>query len=203
MLTYSAYLIHLNYFKRLDHCIFFKLLPLSLAIVIYVISILPVSVYAHSFKTGSLHIRHPYAIATAPGQTVGGVFFKAIDNQGNTIDYLLSAKVSSSIANKAELHVMNTDNDIMRMRKITTIKLPAQTTVPMNRGLKHLGYHIMLMNLKKPLVAGETFNLILYFKQAGKVTVVVNIEPMIPLNSHESVVLHTNIPTSTENHNTH
>ncbi|MEN9912572.1 MAG: hypothetical protein RI956_1016 [Pseudomonadota bacterium] len=160
---------------------YFKLSTLLLVLLISVF-ILPSFVHAHAFKLGDLNIRHPYAVATVAGQAVGGVFFKAIDNQGDDKDYLISATVDSSIAKRAEFHVMNTNNDIMRMRQIKNIELPAKTAIPMTRGLKKLGYHIMLIDLKKPLRKGEKFDLTLTFKRAGTVKVLVNTEEPTPNN---------------------
>lgn len=166
---------------------YFKLFTLLLVSLINIL-VFPSLVQAHAFKLGTLNIRHPYSVATVSGQTVGGVFFKAIDNQGDDKDYLISAKVDSSIAKRAELHVMNTDNDIMRMRQVKNIELPAKTVTPMTRGLNNLGYHIMLIDLKKPLHKGEKIDLTLTFKRAGTVKVVVNIEEPTPNNkSGESI----------------
>jgi copper(I)-binding protein len=170
----------MNLTVRRSHS-YFKLFTLLLVLLTNIL-VFPSLVQAHAFKLGTLNIRHPYSVATVSGQTVGGVFFKAIDNQGDDKDYLISVKVDSSIAKRSELHVMNTDNDIMRMRQVKNIELPAKTVTPMTRGLKNLGYHIMLIDLKKPLLNGEKFNLTLTFKRAGTVKVVVNVEELTPNN---------------------
>ncbi len=136
------------------------------------------TLHAHGFKLGELDIAHPYAIASMPGQTVGGVFFKHIANSGDKADRLLSASVTPAIASKTELHTMSTENDVMRMREVTAIELPAKATVPMTRGLKKDGYHVMLMGLKAPLKVGDKFPLTLKFEQAGTVEVIVNVEAL-------------------------
>jgi periplasmic copper chaperone A len=125
---------------------------------------------------GELEIAHPYAIATVPGQTVGGVFFIHMANKGDKADRLISATVASSVAQEAQIHTMSTDNDVMRMRQIDAIELPAKTTVPMNRGLKKEGYHVMLMGLKAALKVGDRLPLKLKFERAGEVEVIVNVE---------------------------
>ncbi len=133
---------------------------------------------AHGFNVGELEIAHPYTIATAPGQAVGGLFFKHIANKGDKADRLISATVASTVANKTELHTMSTDNDVMRMRQVSAIDLPAKTTVPMTRGLKKNGYHVMLMGLKAQLKVGDTLPVKLKFERAGEVEVVVNVEAL-------------------------
>jgi copper(I)-binding protein len=75
---------------------------------------------------------------------------------------------------------MSTENDVMRMRQITAIELPAKTTIPMTRGLKKDGYHVMLMGLKAPLKVGDKLPLKLTFEKAGAVEVVVNVEALKP-----------------------
>jgi periplasmic copper chaperone A len=132
--------------------------------------------WAHAFTVGDIKIAHPYALETVEGQAVGGVFFKAIENAGTTPDRLINASIDSTLADSAELHVMNTEQDVMRMRRVKAIELPAKTRIPMIRGLTTKGYHVMLMGLKRPLQLGETIKLKLQFKRAGWVDVVVNIE---------------------------
>jgi periplasmic copper chaperone A len=133
---------------------------------------------AHGFAIGELDIAHPYAIATVQGQSVGGVFFKHIANKGDKADRLISASVASTVADKTELHTMSTENDVMRMRQVTAIDLPAKTTVPMTRGLKKDGYHVMLMGLKAQLKVGDKLPVKLKFERAGEIEVVVNIEAL-------------------------
>lgn len=133
---------------------------------------------AHGFNVGELEIAHPYAIATVQGQSVGGVFFKHIANKGDKADRLISATVASTVADKTELHTMGTENDVMRMRQVTAIDLPAKTTVPMTRGLKKDGYHVMLMGLRAQLKVGDKFPVKLKFERAGEVEVVANVEAL-------------------------
>jgi periplasmic copper chaperone A len=133
---------------------------------------------AHGFAIGELDIAHPYAIATVQGQSVGGVFFKHIANKGDKADRLISATVAGTIADKTELHTMSTENDVMRMRQVTAIDLPAKTTVPMTRGLKKDGYHVMLMGLKAQLKVGGKLPMKLKFERAGEIEVVVNVEAL-------------------------
>jgi periplasmic copper chaperone A len=140
----------------------------------------PFTAAAHGFKLGELEIEHPYAIATVQGQAVGGVFFKHIANKGEKADRLIAASVANSVARSTELHTMNTENDVMRMRQLTAIELPAKATVPMTRGLKKDGYHVMLMGLKNQLKVGDKLPLKLKFERAGEVEVVINVEALKP-----------------------
>ena len=118
---------------------------------------------AHDFKAGAITIGHPYARATAAGQPTGGGFMKFVNAGGN--DKLLS--VSAEVSKTVELHEMKMEGDVMRMRQVDSIALPAGKTVELKPG----GLHIMFMGLKAPLKAGESFPMKLKFEKAGEVTV--------------------------------
>ena len=123
---------------------------------------------AHSFKLGDLSIGHPYARATVTGQTAGGAFL-TIENRGAD-DRLLSA--SADVSKVVELHTMSMDGDVMRMRQLDSIPLPAGKAVALQPG----ALHIMLIGLKAPLKAGDKFPLKLKFEKAGELTVEVEVE---------------------------
>jgi len=58
---------------------------------------------------------------------------------------------ASPVAGVVEIHEMKMDKDVMRMRAIPRLELPANQTVALKPG----GYHVMLMDLKRPLAKGE------------------------------------------------
>lgn len=125
-------------------------------------------VSAHSFKVGSIDIDHPNARPTNPGQQVGAGYLK-LTNQG-AADRLISATSPGSAS--VELHSMSMEGDVMKMRQVEAIDLPAGQTVELKPG----GYHLMLMGLKAPLKAGDKLPLKLKFEKAGEVVVTVNVE---------------------------
>ncbi len=124
---------------------------------------------ANEFKLGAITIDHPYARATAPGQPAGGGFL-TLRNSGTAGDRLLSA--SAEVAKTVELHTMKMEGDVMRMRQVEAIELPAGKAVELKPG----GLHIMFIGLKAPLKKGDSFPLKLKFEKAGEVTVQVNVE---------------------------
>lgn len=124
-----------------------------------------ISAYAQEYDLGSLHISHPYARATVPGQPGGGAFL-SIENKGKEVDKLIG--VSSSVAKSTEIHTMSMDGNVMKMREVGEIDLPPASTVDMKPG--H-GYHIMLIGLNRPLKTGDKFPLTLTFRKAGKIEV--------------------------------
>jgi periplasmic copper chaperone A len=128
---------------------------------------------AQGFKLGELSIEHPYANATPAGSKNGAAYFKAINNGGKLPDRLLSAK--TSIAAATELHTMRMDGNIMRMREVTSIELPASGVTLFGQGTDN-GYHVMLMGLKEPLKEGGSFKLQLKFEKAGEIEVSVEVQ---------------------------
>lgn len=119
---------------------------------------------AHGYTAGAIKIGHPYSRPTVPGQPTGAGYM-SFDNQGSGADRLVGA--SAAIATRVEMHTMNMEGDVMRMRQVDTIELPAGTKVE----LKPAGMHLMLIGLKAPLKAGERVPLTLRFEKAGEVTV--------------------------------
>lgn len=123
--------------------------------------------FAHDYTTGPLKIGHPWARATVAA--TGGAFL-SIENTGTAPDRLLRA--SSDVAGKVELHTHIKDGDVMRMRAVEAIDLPAGQKVMLQPG----GYHIMLFGLKRPLKEGERFPLTLEFEKAGTLRVEIAVD---------------------------
>jgi periplasmic copper chaperone A len=127
---------------------------------------------AHDYTLGALHIAHPWARATAQGQRVGGAYFE-IDNRGPA-DRLLA--VRGEVSEAQQLHSMALNDNVMRMREVDAIDVPAGGKVRLEPG----GLHIMLVGLKAPLAAGSSFPLLLKFEKAGELKVEVRVESGMP-----------------------
>jgi periplasmic copper chaperone A len=74
--------------------------------------------------------------------------------------------VSSPVAGVAEIHEMAMENDVMKMRQVPGLALPAGQTTELKPG----GYHIMLMALKGQVKGGDTVPLTLTFEDGEKKT---------------------------------
>lgn len=127
------------------------------------------SVAAHDYRAGPIRIDHPWARPTVSGQSAGGGFM-TLDNSKGGADRLLAA--SSPAAERVELHSMAMEGDVMRMRQIDTIDLPAGQTVALKPG----GLHFMLIGLKQPLALGSRVPMKLRFEKAGEVSVEIAVE---------------------------
>lgn len=119
----------------------------------------------------TLKIDKPWARATAPGAAVGGGFLTVV-NPGKTTDRLVAA--SSPAAARMELHEMAMEKDVMRMREVKTMDVPAGGKLELRPG----GYHLMFMELKAPLKQGDKVPVTLRFEKAGEVKVELSVESM-------------------------
>lgn len=122
------------------------------------------AVWAHDFKAGDLRIDHPYATPTIATQSTGAVYFRGIRNTGKAADRLLSA--TTPVATRVEIHRMQMQGQVMQMRAVPALELPAGTTVPLRHGASN-GHHLMLRELKAPLKDGDRFPVTLTFERAG------------------------------------
>jgi copper(I)-binding protein len=93
--------------------------------------------------------------ATVPNQQATGAFMRLVSKK-DTI--LVSAH--SEDAGIVEVHEMKMENDIMRMRAVDGLRLPANQAVDFKSG----GYHLMMMNLKKQLKVNTEAQITLVFK---------------------------------------
>ncbi len=114
-------------------------------------------------QADKLDVSNAWARPTLPGQTAGGGYL-SIQNKGGA-DKLLAA--SADIAKSVELHTMSMDGEVMRMRQLDALDIPAGKTVELKPG----GLHIMFIGLKEPLKVGASFPLTLRFEKAGEVKV--------------------------------
>jgi copper(I)-binding protein len=147
-------------------------------LLVFAISGIGLNAHAHGFKAGDLKINHPYATPSLSGSKTGAMYIRSIQNTGKQADQLISAR--TSVAERVELHQMQMDNNVMKMRAVPAIELPAQAELRMMHGSAD-GYHLMLINLKQPLKDGDRFSVWLQFKNSGEREVTVHVQT--PKNS--------------------
>jgi len=122
-------------------------------------------VLATAFMLASLHaiaadveVKDPWARATVPGQQASGAFMTLTSAKGATL-----VGVSSAVAKTVEIHEMKTEGDVMKMRAVSKVELPAGKAVSLTGD-----YHVMLIGLNKELKAGDAVPLTLKVEQKGK-----------------------------------
>lgn len=118
-----------------------------------------------SYQLGALTLVAPFARATLPNAPVAGGFV-TVTNTGTEDDLLIGA--ASEAAGHMEVHEMVMDGEVMKMRELVDgLPIPAGQTVELKPG----GFHIMFMDLKHPLVEGETVDVTLTFERAGEIEI--------------------------------
>jgi copper(I)-binding protein len=101
-----------------------------------------------------------WARATVVGQKGTGAFMKLTAPEGATL-----VGAVSPVAGVVEIHEMAMEGTVMRMRALPKgLALPAGKAVELKPG----GYHVMLMDLKQQLKAGEKVKLDLQFELRDK-----------------------------------
>jgi len=116
-----------------------------------------VSVEAHS---GTNHSQHSGSVSNTPAAA-----YFVVQNNAAQADRLL--RVSTAIAQTAELHATTIENNVARMGLAPAIEVPANGSIEFKPG----GYHVMLLNLTRPLTVGEKVTLTLSFEKAGEIAV--------------------------------
>lgn len=125
-------------------------------------------VQAQTSKQGDLTFVRAYAFASIGAARAGAVFV-TIRNAGAD-DALIGVGFEGSA--RAELHTHKHENGTMKMRPVAQITVPAGGEVKLQPG----GDHIMLMGLKSGLKAGNPHELVLIFRDAGRVPVAFAVE---------------------------
>ena len=108
-------------------------------------------------QTAAVKVEGAWARASVPGQMGTGAFMKLTAKDGAKL-----VGASSPAAGVTEGHEMKMEGDVMKMRAIPALDLPAGKAVELKPG----GYHIMLLDLKAPLAKDTAVPLTLTFKDA-------------------------------------
>ncbi|MDB5742919.1 MAG: hypothetical protein JWR68_1234 [Polaromonas sp.] len=104
-----------------------------------------------------VQVKDAWARSTVAGQQGTGAFMTLTAKTATRL-----VGLSSPAAGIAEVHEMKMDGDVMKMRALAGLDLPAGQPVQLKPG----GLHIMLMELKQPLAKGGTLPLTLLLKDA-------------------------------------
>jgi copper(I)-binding protein len=120
---------------------------------------------AQEYKAGAIRIEAPWLRATPTGAQVAGGYMR-LHNAGTEADRLVGG--SSAVAGGFEVHEMRMGGGMMTMRELPGgLELPPGQSVELKPG----SFHIMLMDLKRPLKEGDKVKGTLQFEKAGKVEI--------------------------------
>ncbi|MDD0841044.1 copper chaperone PCu(A)C [Curvibacter sp. HBC61] len=122
-------------------------------------AVLGAALCALSFAVSAqgVDVKGAWARASVPGQKATGAFMTLTAPAGATL-----VGVRSPAAGVTELHEMKMDGDVMKMRAVPSLPLPAGQAVELKPG----GYHVMLLDLKAPLAKDSTVPITLLLRDA-------------------------------------
>ena len=124
------------------------------------ITLLAALAFASAAVSAQTTVKDAWVRGTVAPQKATGAFMQITSAQGGK---LVSAQ--SPLAGVTEVHEMAMDGNVMKMRAVSALDLPAGKAVDLKPG----GYHVMLMDLKQPLKIGESVPLTLVVEgQDGK-----------------------------------
>jgi copper(I)-binding protein len=105
----------------------------------------------------TVDVQDAWVRPTVAGQLGTGAFMTLTAKAGTRL-----VGVSTPVAGIAEVHEMKLEGDVMKMRAVAGLDLPAGKAVALTPG----GYHLMLMDLKAPLLKDTTVDLTMQFQDA-------------------------------------
>jgi periplasmic copper chaperone A len=132
--------------------------------VLFAALVLSATAAAQQYSVGRLVIADPWSRPTFEGMPVG-VAYLTIKNNGALEDTLIAAR--TPVAARVEFHRTLIEGGMAKMRSSASVVVAPKSTVVAEPG----GLHLMLLELKAPLVEGTSVPLVLTFKSAGEVTV--------------------------------
>ena len=104
-------------------------------------------------------VKDAWVRATVAQQTTAGVFMQITAPRDTRL-----VEVRSSAAHIVEIHEMAMENNVMKMRAVEGLDLPAGRTVELKPG----GFHVMLIDLKAQVKAGDRVPVTLVFEGKDK-----------------------------------
>jgi periplasmic copper chaperone A len=113
---------------------------------IIIATLLSLTASAWAQAPANVEVKDAWVRATVAQQTSTGAFMQLTAVADTRV-----VQVSSPIAGVVEIHEMAMDKDVMKMRAVPALPLPAGKTVELKPG----GYHMMMMDLKGPVKAGD------------------------------------------------
>ena len=115
-------------------------------------------------------VKDAWVRATVAQQKATGAFM-----QISSVADAKLVEAKSPAAGTVEIHEMKMDNNVMKMRAVADVALPAGKTVELKPG----GYHVMMMDLKAQVKEGDTVPLTLVFEGKDKKRETVEVKAVV------------------------
>ncbi len=108
-----------------------------------------------SLYAQNVDVKDAWVRASVQGQKATGAFMQLTAKADSKL-----VEVKSPVAGVVEIHEMAMDNNVMKMRQIPGLALPAGKAVELKPG----GYHVMLLDLKAQVKEGDVVPVTLVFE---------------------------------------
>lgn len=118
-----------------------------------------------------------YVRAMPPSVPNSAAYFSLM-NHGSSIKLV---GVDAAFANEAQLHTVLEEDGMVKMRQVPSFDIAENSTLT----LSDSGQHVMLLGLKKPLVAGESLELMLTFDDGSQLPVNLIVSKQGITNMHD------------------
>jgi copper(I)-binding protein len=128
-------------------------------------------------QVNTIEISDAYMFAT-PKKFPAAAIFMNVSNNTDVDDRVIGFKTDR--AGRAELHTMETKNDIMKMRRVDGYDIASGDT----HTLKPMADHIMVFDMVSDFVTGETFDGVVVFERAGEVPVTIHVQSRKSMMAH-------------------
>jgi copper(I)-binding protein len=147
----------------------------------------------HSYKLDGITVSDAWARASL-GKAPNSAAYLTLRNDGPADDRLIA--VETEAAAKPELHTTKMADGVMKMRPLEGVDLPAGGEATLAVG----GSHVMLMGLRAPLHAGDSFPMTLVFEKAGRLSLEVEVRALGAAGGNHAGMGHGTMDHGTMNH---
>jgi len=131
-------------------------------------SLLPISAFAHDYAIDGLKVEHPIAKATTETARASAGYL-SITNTGETSDRLVAVEADFP---RVMVHDTVVEDGVASMVHMDSITLESGQTVVFEPG----GLHVMFMGLSDQMIEGQKIPGTLIFENAGRLDIEFNVE---------------------------
>lgn len=111
-------------------------------------------------QAGGLQVRDGYIRELPPGQVNSAAYFTLLNDSAAAVALVAA---TSDVADRVEIHAHRMSGSAMRMEQLHRVEVAARGQLQFKPG----GLHLMLIDLKRPLRAGDTVTVILLDERGG------------------------------------
>lgn len=126
--------------------------------------------WASADSGGAVQVSDAWVRETIPGQSVGAAYMRIRSKE--RLDLI---GVKTKVSKSAGIHQMSMQGGVMKMRELSTVRVDPGIEVSLEPGATH----IMLVDVRRPLTAGDKVGLTLIFRRADRRTLAVTVSARV------------------------